>query len=598
MDLAPATVTPELASAALASPVLADLFKFAEWVGDGKALTSDGFLPPDLMAQARELLGLDPPEDVDLTEDDGEDLDFIWDAAQEAGFITVSGDLAKAADQPTEPDDVLRRWLSVALAPYGIPDNPSAEWVTVLAALADEQEPVSMLALIEETSSDFQSLDEDDDEEEYHEHLDGLIGHVTVTVMSLRDLSAVSVVERGKPDQYTVRLTPLGRMLADTVFTALTPVPDEMAGAVVHRFGQLTPRIAARIAGPWLAGRPIADVAAELLDFAAYARADQRLIAVGYVNTLGPDAAPAWRERVKDRGVGVYARTWLAEHGENVSLDGREADWMQVEKFSGQVAAMPQSLLVGVLADLAAHEPDALPELRRALSRSRHPDAPKLMDVIAQATGRSAATARFDPPPVPGEATGTSYRIRVSLRYVQSPPVWRTIAVDAGTTLAELHEIIQAAMGWRDEHLHGFGFGADNVNEAAPLGRLLRKPGDRILYTYDFGDDWEHDIILKDIDHNNGGDSLPVLLDGQGACPPEDCGGAPGYLHLKEVMADPRHKEHEEMADWLAASSFDPDEFEFADGAAAVNAVGSGLRPQPRPVAVVRTQPKRKKRRR
>ena len=353
------------------------------------------------------------------------------------------------------------------------------------------------------------------------------IGHATAAVFGLRELGAISITELDHPEKHTMWLTPLGQMLADTVFTALTLAPDDMASTVVRRFGQLTPRLAAKIGGPWLARRPTMDTARELLDYAAYARADLRSVAVSFVYSLGHDAAPAWRERVKDRGVGVYAREWLSEHGENVPMDGREADWLQVEQFSAHVAAMPEDLVVTLLAGLAAHEPDALPHLRRAVNGSRHPDAARLMDAIGQVTGRPAVITRNDPP-VRSMPTGTTYRITVALRHVESPKVWREVAVDAGTTLADLHVIIQDAVGWSGEHLHRFSFGYDEVDEVAPLGRLLRKLGDTILYTYDFGDEWEHDVILEGIDHNYSDDPLPVMLSGQEACPPEDCGGAPG----------------------------------------------------------------------
>jgi Plasmid pRiA4b ORF-3-like protein len=606
MDLAPAVVTPELAAAALASRTLADAIKLAEWVGDGREVTSEGGLHPDLVPQARELLGIESPEgespegesaDEDPAEDfDPADamLDGIWAIAQEAGFITVNDELARAADLPTDPEEILRLWLSVALEPFEIPGRPCAECVTLLAVLADAADPITVVAALEDALSDFVHDDEDEDDEQGLEHRQGIVAHMFLTAFSLRDLDAINVTEVGHPDQYTMRLTPLGQMLADTVFTVLAPAPDEMAGVVVRRFGELTPRIAARIAGPWLAGRKIPGAAAELLDYAAYARADQRAIAVGYVNTLGAEAAPAWRERVRDRGVGFYARTWLTEHGENVPVDGRDHDWMHVEQFSAHAAPLPEPLLVKLLSGLVTAEPDALAELQRAANRSRHPDAPKLLDAIAQVTGRPAVMARRDPLPGRGAVTGTSYRLRVCLRHVEGPPVWRAIAVDAGTALAELHEIIQAAMGWGDEHPHAFGFGGAEVSEAAPLARLIRKAGDRIPYTYDFGDNWEHDVILEDIDHNAGGSTLPVLLAGQGACPPEDCGGAPGYQWLKEIMADPSHEEYKDKADWLGADSFDPNEFELAGAAAAVN----GLRYEHRVVAVVRTQQRRKKRRR
>lgn len=141
--------------------MLADAIKLAEWIGDGKELTSDGFLHSDLVAPACELLGVELPED-----DESESLDVVWEAALDAGFISVDEELVKAVDLPTDPNEVLCAWLSLALDPFGIPDGPCPEHVTVLAVLADAREPVSVLALMEEVMSDFPSDDGEDHDDD------------------------------------------------------------------------------------------------------------------------------------------------------------------------------------------------------------------------------------------------------------------------------------------------------------------------------------------------------------------------------------------------------------------------------------------------
>jgi len=93
------------------------------------------------------------------------------------------------------------------------------------------------------------------------------------------------------------------------------------------------------------------------------------------------------------------------------------------------------------------------------------------------------------------------------------------------------------------------------------LGQLLSGVGDRLRYTYDFGDDWEHEIVVEDLLDADPETHYPVLVAAKGACPPEDCGGPWGYAELKEILADPSHEQHEEMLDWLGfddASAFDP----------------------------------------
>jgi hypothetical protein len=154
-------------------------------------------------------------------------------------------------------------------------------------------------------------------------------------------------------------------------------------------------------------------------------------------------------------------------------------------------------------------------------------------------------------------------RLRVTLREV-APQVLRVIDVPASSTLPELHELFQVALGWTDSHLHQFvagdirygaphaEFDDDQVDEAA--GRLRDLP-DRFVYLYDFGDGWTHDVELL-----GPGAGQPGCVYGEGACPPEDCGGPPGYAELLAVLADPGHDDHEHMRDWAG----DPAPFDQA----------------------------------
>ncbi|MGH3978179.1 MAG: plasmid pRiA4b ORF-3 family protein, partial [Pseudonocardiaceae bacterium] len=97
------------------------------------------------------------------------------------------------------------------------------------------------------------------------------------------------------------------------------------------------------------------------------------------------------------------------------------------------------------------------------------------------------------------------------------------------------------------------------------LADLVRGEGTQIGYTYDFGDDWEHEILVEEVLAAAAGVRYPVCVAGQGACPPEDCGGPPGYDRLREVLADPEDPEHEDMVTWLGlgvAGEFDPMAFD------------------------------------
>lgn len=168
--------------------------------------------------------------------------------------------------------------------------------------------------------------------------------------------------------------------------------------------------------------------------------------------------------------------------------------------------------------------------------------------------------------------TGVIVQIKVKLLGVSKPPVWRRLQVRADTRLDHLHETIVAAFGWDDSHMHVFTSGPDEFGLPDPelghtderrvsLDQLIGGIGDRLRYTYDFGDDWEHEIAVEDLLDADPDTHYPMLVAAKGACPPEDCGGRWGYAELKEILADPSHEQHQEMLDWLGlenSSAFNP----------------------------------------
>jgi hypothetical protein len=151
------------------------------------------------------------------------------------------------------------------------------------------------------------------------------------------------------------------------------------------------------------------------------------------------------------------------------------------------------------------------------------------------------------------------YQLNISLLGV-IPEVWRQLRVADSDTLADLHDTLQIAMGWTDIHMHMFiregekygipdeQFPDDTRNEQQTrLRQLLKKPGDGLLYIYDFGDAWEH---------------RPICCYGERACPPEDVGGPPGYDEFLEATADPSHPEHDYMTRWIGGE-FSPERFDL-----------------------------------
>ena len=154
------------------------------------------------------------------------------------------------------------------------------------------------------------------------------------------------------------------------------------------------------------------------------------------------------------------------------------------------------------------------------------------------------------------------YQLRIQLIDVE-PTVWRTVEVRSDIKLQQLHEAIQAAMGWENYHLFQFSHGKTRI-----LSDVMKKENDWVHYQYDFGDSWEHAIILQKVIPAESKVAYPRCIAGENACPPEDCGGFPGYDRLCKIMKQPKHKEHKEMLEWLgltSAKEFNPKAFDIAE---------------------------------
>lgn len=262
-------------------------------------------------------------------------------------------------------------------------------------------------------------------------------------------------------------------------------------------------------------------------------------------NQLWDDDPPeAWRaaQRLRDAGgdrhdilhqLGVVVATQV--HG---ALTGRPVD----------VVAYQQAL------DALQPPPRQRPAKRTARPRPR---------------GQSKAAA------IP--AGDQVYQVKVSLQGIR-PPIWRRLRLPAAISLGRLHDVIQTAFGWTDSHLHAFeaegrrysrpDFGLDEFGDRfadegeVPLCEVVRTAGGRLRYTYDFGDSWEHALVVEEILPPDGVGHA-VCVAGRRAGPPEDCGGVWGFAELCEILSDPEHPEHIERVEWLGGyhdpAAFDKD---------------------------------------
>ncbi|MEN8905417.1 MAG: plasmid pRiA4b ORF-3 family protein [Clostridiales bacterium] len=170
------------------------------------------------------------------------------------------------------------------------------------------------------------------------------------------------------------------------------------------------------------------------------------------------------------------------------------------------------------------------------------------------------------------------YKIKINLVDI-NPPIWRRLVIPSNITFYKLHKIIQAVFDWQDYHLFEFniyninlglpdesGFG-ENPDKNAKREKIdsYFKKGVKFIYTYDFGDNWEHKISVEDILEGEEDKKYPVCIKGKRQRPPEDVGGTFGYEDFLNIISDPTNDECQEMLEWAEKDTggrkFDPEYF-------------------------------------
>src|SRR5438876_2284775 len=283
-------ISPGLAEAALSCAALSRARRLAAWVGAGRTLTSSGVLRPAEAAQACRDLGIELAGPQLRSALDVEELMRDWVTAAAAGFLEIDGRRAWAApDLPdagssahTEPEVILNAWLRAATAVLDLGEEPCAGCLTVLHELHAASGPLTMEQLASAVGAVLEPDEPEDvpcpgcgqvhgpadllglvdflgDEEEDEEDT---AGHAAGTVTGLVAFGAADA------DDGAVLLTPLGTVLAESVFTGRAPSPHADAGTVVSAISELPPLVARTVARPWLDARSAAGAARELLAFA------------------------------------------------------------------------------------------------------------------------------------------------------------------------------------------------------------------------------------------------------------------------------------------------------------------------------------------
>lgn len=579
-----------LASAARASGAAARLLdpavRLSQWAAGGRPVTTTGVPKPADAAAAAQAAGLAVPARRITRAGQVPGLVEAWDVALDVGLLAYVDGLACAGPAhgawPNGADeDVLEVWLKAFAIAVGFVEEDDPELdedavdasiiAAVLAALAEQPRTAEDLSAAVHDAA--------------HQGFDGLLGYLWASFGGDPALQKVALLEEwgvAAREGELLGLTPLGsyacRVLELDPGEQVDPALD--AAALIAALAA-DPGRGPRAATAWLNARNPQDAADELLRAAAGASPAGRVMAITLVQDFGSTVLDAWKEAAASPGTGPYARLALWESGTGPEPDPDDRGWLAADLAAIARIVDPQdeeSVFAEVTAGLTSElDSEHLTDLIESIRKSGHPQADLAIEFYQRAQHDEESA---------DEPVGTAgYQLKIMLRGVR-PPVWRRVVVP-DLTLAALHEVVQRAMGWDDYHMHvfearGIHYGrrdrelGHREESKVRLSQVLKRAGEKIRYEYDFGDSWEHDIVLEKL-------VAPVArvacTAGRRSCPPEDCGGAWGYEELIDIMADPSHERHEEMSEWLGeiqGGSFDP---EFFDLAAADRAV-SRVRPR------------------
>ncbi|MGH3290866.1 MAG: hypothetical protein ACRDP7_03580 [Trebonia sp.] len=444
-------MTPEeVAGAALACPPLVRAIRLAEWVGGSRELTGTGVLRPAVAVQACQALGIELPLGKLRSAKDVDDLSEAWEVAVASDLVRVAASraaaapdvaaLARVADGTAElgPDlgeRIALAWLNGAGVPLGFPGDPCGECLSVLHALREPAGAVAMNDLVASAIDDAgvgaaPSLFDDlgtyvcpDCGQPHSGPTVGIPGmgdvlnvrtlelaeHVTGAVHDLIEFGAAVTGPGGTPGG-TVALTPLGRLLAESVLHAISPAADLAVADLVESVAWLPPAVARTAAAPWLAAKTPAGAVGELLAFAeSFDGLMLRFTAIEIARSLGDDGAAAWREAAKRPGFGAYARQWLASQGETVKTDDRDEAWLLVDTLAQTMGQLPDGLDALVLA--AALRELTGGEIAQHIADIRDCGHPMAAAMAGLLSGRSVTGGGAGPmmtllPPGPRAASG------------------------------------------------------------------------------------------------------------------------------------------------------------------------------------------------
>lgn len=500
----------------------------ARWVGEaGRQVTAGRVLRRPDVAAAGAALGVAVPAKV-RTAADVPALHRPWCFGAETGLLRIGEGKAQAgpalAGWPPDDGELLAGWLAGLRAVCEAEADPRAREGMILVALAmlvtldggdrPAGEGVGLRRAVDAELIDvceahgkpywqaWQSLRWRDDEEP----LAGL----------LTEFGAINRKAR------RLGITPLGRwavarMRADLPAAASPRLPAEDLLVRAATFEDAADR--RLVMSEWVAERTVAGAAREILAVADRASASLRAVAVDAADSLGDDALPAWREMSGAPCAGPHARAVLASWGQGQDVSEAEWRWLAID---GAVAALADSGPDEAFSRVQESMPGADLEARLGAVRGTgHPDAGPLAEALA---GFAASGAP--------RTADQVVQLKVALADFR-PTIWRRVLLPGIATLGDLHHVIQVLYGWDGDHLHEFQIGERHYSDPMfPLEEAQDEEGLRlaaafgpgvkkVLYVYDFGAYWRHEITLEKRADAEAGQAYPVCIAFNGDSPVE-----------------------------------------------------------------------------
>ena len=166
------------------------------------------------------------------------------------------------------------------------------------------------------------------------------------------------------------------------------------------------------------------------------------------------------------------------------------------------------------------------------------------------------------------------YQFKATLERA-TPAIWRRFQVPEDYSLHKLHKVLQIVMGWQECHLYEFKIDGTSYGDPHPdyggsmknsktikLHQFIEGEKSTFQYIYDFGDGWQHKLVVEKILQPKPDIQYPACIGGAMACPPEDCGGMGGYGYFLDAIRNPDHEEHDSMLEWIGGQ-FDPTAFDL-----------------------------------